>query len=156
MAEVKPIPDGYPRVIPSLTIDGAADAIEFYRSVLGAEVRMRMDGPDGKVGHAELTIGDSMLMLSDEFPDMGFLAPGAVGGSPVMVNVYLPDVDAAFARALAAGAKELRPVADQFYGDRSGQFEDPWGHRWNVATHVEDVSEEEMARRVAKFNAPPG
>lgn len=156
MAEVKPVPDGYPRIIPSLTVDGAADAIEFYRRVLGAEVRMRMDGPDGKVGHAELTLGDSVLMLSDEFPDMGFRAPGAVGGSPVMVNMYLPDVDDAFARALAAGAKELRPVADQFYGDRSGQFEDPWGHRWNVATHVEDVSEEEMARRVAKFNAPTG
>ncbi|HEY2565746.1 MAG TPA: VOC family protein [Acidimicrobiales bacterium] len=149
MAAVKPIPDGYPRVIPSLVIDGAAAAIEFYGTVLGTSVRMRMESPDGKVGHAELQLGDSVLMLSDEFPDMGFVGPKSVGGTPVTISVYIEDVDAAFQRALDAGATELRPVENQFYGDRSGQFEDPFGHRWNVATHVEDVPEEELGRRAA-------
>jgi PhnB protein len=149
MAVVNPIPDGYPRVIPSLVIDGASAAIEFYGAVLGTSVRMRMESPDGKVGHAELQLGDSVLMLSDEFPDMGFVGPKTVGGTPVTISVYIEDVDAAFQRALDAGATELRPVENQFYGDRSGQFEDPFGHRWNVATHVEDVPEEELGRRAA-------
>jgi PhnB protein len=150
MAAVKPIPDGYPRVIPSLIIDGAAAAIDFYVSVLGATVRLRMDTPDGKVGHAELQLGDSVIMLADEFPDMGFLGPKSVGGSPVTISVYVDDVDATFQQAMGAGATELQAVQNQFYGDRSGQFKDPFGHRWNVSTHVEDVPEGEMARRAAE------
>jgi PhnB protein len=149
--DVKPIPEGYPQVIPSLVIDGAAAAIDFYCGVLGATERMRMGGPDGKIGHAELQIGDGVIMLSDEFPDMGFVGPRSVGGSPVMVNVYVDDVDGVYAKALAAGATELRAVENQFYGDRSAQFEDPYGHRWNVATHIEDVPEDEMARRVQEI-----
>ena len=154
MADVKPIPDDYPRVIPSLAVDGAAAAIDFYCAVLGATVRMRMDGPDGKFGHAELQLGDSVIMLADEFPEMDHRGPRSVGGTPVTLSVYVEDVDAVFAKAIAAGARELRAVEDQFYGDRSGQLEDPFGHRWNVATHVEDVSEEEMARRARE--AMPG
>lgn len=149
---VKPIPDGSPRVIPYLCIDGAAAAIDFYKDVLGATERMRMPGdkPDS-IGHAELELGDSVIMLSDPFPDMGNLDPKAIGGSPVFLSVYTEDVDATFAKALKLGAKELRAPENQFYGDRSGQFEDPWGHRWNVATHVEDVSPEEMSKRVAEM-----
>ena len=150
MAAAKPIPDGYPRLSPSLAIDGAGAAIDFYSKVLGATVRMRMDTPDGKVGHAELQFGDSVVMLADEFPDMGNLGPKSVGGTPVTLMLYVEDVDAVYARALEAGAKELRPVADQFYGDRSGGFEDPFGHRWFVATHIEDVPDDELARRAAK------
>lgn len=146
---VKPIPDGYPRVTPSLIIDGASDAIAFYTSVLGATERMRMDGPDGKVGHAELQLGDSVIMVADEHPDMGYVGPRTIGGSPVTISVYVDDVDATFAAAIAAGATSTRPVENQFYGDRSGQFEDPWGHRWNVGTHVEDVPPDEMAKRAA-------
>lgn len=150
MADVKPIPDGYPQVIASLAVDDAAAAIDFYCDIFGATVRMRMDGPDGKVGHAELQLGDSVIMLADEFPDMGSVGPRSVGGTPVTLCVYVDDVDDTFARAISAGAKELRPVEDQFYGDRSGHFEDPYGHHWSVATHVEDVSEEEMMRRAAE------
>jgi PhnB protein len=147
MAAVKAIPDGYPQVTPYLCVDGAAAAIDFYSRVLGATERMRMGGPDGKVGHAELQIGSGLVMLADEFPDMGQRSPKALGGSPVTVSLYVEDVDAVFARALEAGATEVRAVTDQFYGDRAGQFSDPWGHLWSVATHVEDVSPEEMARR---------
>jgi PhnB protein len=143
----KPIPDNYPQVTPALVVDGAADAIDFYSRVFGAVERMRLPEPSGRIGHAELQIGDSLIMLSDEYPEMGARGPRSVGGSPVTLSVYVEDVDAAFDRAVDAGAKALRPVEDQFYGDRSGQFEDPWGHRWSVATHVEDVSPEEMARR---------
>jgi PhnB protein len=146
----KPIPDGYPHVIASLAVDGASKAIDFYRAVLGATERMRMDTPDGKVGHAELQFGDSVVFVADEFPDMGFVGPRKIGGSPVTLSVYVDDVDATFDRAVRAGAKVLRPVENQFYGDRNGQFEDPFGHRWSVATHVEDVPEEEMAKRAAK------
>jgi PhnB protein len=150
MADVKPIPDGYPRVIPYLTIDGASAAIDFYTKVFGATERMRMPGPDGKVGHAELEFGDSVVMLADAFPDMGAPSPRDVGGSPVTVMVYVEDVDATFDRALGAGATEERKVENQFYGDRSGSFVDPFGHRWFVATHVEDVAPEEMATRAAQ------
>src|SRR5262245_32805811 len=111
---------------------------------------MRMPGPDGKLGHAELQLGDSVIMLADEFPDMGFRSPKSVGGTSVMISVYVEDVDALFDRALAAGASALRPVRDEFYGDRTGQFEDPFGHRWSVATHVEDVAPEEMTKRAAE------
>ena len=147
MSPVKPIPDGYPQVTPYLCVDGAAQAIEFYMEVFGAKERMRMDGPDGRIGHAELCLGDSVLMLADEHADIGFLSPRRLGGTPVMLSVYVEDVDATFERAIHAGAKELRAIENKFYGDRSGEFEDPFGHRWSVATHVEDVSAEEMERR---------
>jgi PhnB protein len=149
MSPVQPIPDGYPRVSPYLCVNGANAALDFYRSVFGATERMRMPAPDGKIGHAELQIGDSVIMLSDEYAEMGIRSPRAIGGSPVTISVYVEDVDAVFNRAVAAGAKSLRAVENQFYGDRSGQFEDPFGHRWSVATHVEDVSPDEMARRAA-------
>jgi PhnB protein len=146
MANVKPIPDGYPQVIPYLIVDGAADAIDFYGKVLGTKERMRMGG-GGKVGHAELELGDSVIMLADESPDSPAPSPKGLGGSPVTISLYLEDVDGVWEKAMAAGAKELRPPTDQFYGDRTAQFEDPWGHRWNIGTHVEDVSPEEMEKR---------
>jgi PhnB protein len=147
---IDPIPAGYPRVTPYLCCRGAADAIDFYKDVFDAVERMRMpgDAPDN-IGHAEVAIGTGLVMLADEFPDIGFLSPQSIGGTPVTVHVYVEDVDAVFAKALAAGATTTREVEDQFYGDRLGQFVDPWGHRWSVASHVEDVSEEEMARRAA-------
>jgi PhnB protein len=151
MSTVKPIPDGYPRVSPYLHVDGAAAAIEFYREVFGAKERVRMPGPDGRIGHAELEVGDSVLMLADEHPEIGVLGPKTIGGTPVTVSVYVEDVDRTFARALQLGAVEVRGVEDQFYGDRSGQFEDPFGHRWSVATHVEDVSADEMRIRMARI-----
>ncbi|MDP9072328.1 MAG: VOC family protein [Actinomycetota bacterium] len=150
MAEVKPIPDGYPRVTPYLCVDGAAAAIEFYGSVFGAMERMRMPAPDGKIGHAEIQIGDSVIMLSDEVPEIGVHSPRTIGGSPVTLSVYVEDVDAVFALAVQGGAEVLSPVENQFYGDRSGQFVDPFGHRWNVASHVEDVPPDEMERRAAE------
>jgi PhnB protein len=149
MPDVDPIPQDYPRVTPYLHVSGAAAAIEFYTDILGAEERMRMPGPDGKLGHAELQIGESIVMLSDEFPDMGARGPKWIGGTPVTLHVYLEDVDAVFDAALEAGATSLRPVENQFYGDRTAQFEDPFGHRWNIATHVEDVPPEEMEKRMA-------
>jgi PhnB protein len=147
----KPIPDDYPQVMPYLIVDGANDAIGFYGTVFGATERMRMDGPDGRVGHAELQIGDAVIMLADENPEMDIEGPRSVGGTPVTIHVYVEDADGTFERAVQGGAKPLRAVEDQFYGDRSGQFEDPYGHRWNVATHVEDVSEEEMLRRASEL-----
>lgn len=150
MSDVKPVPEGYPVVSPGLAIDGAAAAIEFYKNVFGATERMRMPGPDGKIVHCELMFGNSVVMLGDPAPDMDFLDPKTVGGTPVNLYVYVEDADAAFAAALSAGAKELTPMTTQFYGDRSGSFEDPWGHRWTVATHVEDVPPEEMDRRMAE------
>jgi PhnB protein len=146
---VQPIPEGYPQIIPYLCVDGAAAAIGFYTAVLGATERMRLPAPDVKIGHAELQIGDSVIMLSDEFPEMGVRNPKAVGGTPVTISAYVEDVDRVFAKALDAGATSLRPVEDQFYGDRSGQFEDPFGHRWSVSSHIEDVSPDEMAKRAA-------
>jgi PhnB protein len=150
MADVKPIPDEYPRVMPYLYVHGASAAIDFYREVLGAAERVRMPGPDGKVGHAELQLGDSVIMLADEAPDMGTRSPNSIGGTPMTIMVYVEDVDSVFERALKAGATALRPVEYQFYGDRAGQFEDPFGHRWFVATHVEDVPPDEMAKRAAE------
>jgi PhnB protein len=150
MAKVQPIPDGYPRVIPYLSVQGGSDAIEFYTQVLGATERMRMPAPDGKIGHAELEIGDSVIMLADEFPDMGAnKSPKTIGGTPVTVMVYVEDVDAVYQKALDNGASAINKVEDQFYGDRSGSFEDPFGHHWYVASHVEDVPPEEMAKRAA-------
>lgn len=150
---VNPIPDGYPRVTPYLIVDGAAAAIDFYNSVLGATERMRMGGPDGKVGHAELEIGNSVIMLADEHPEMDARGPKTVGGTPVSLHVYVEDADSVFERAIESGAKALRPVEDRFYGDRSGGFEDPFGHRWDVATHVEDIPPDEMSKRAAEAAA---
>lgn len=149
MAAVNPIPEGYPRVIPYLSVDGAAAAIEFYVKVFGAAERMRLDGPGGKIGHAELEFADSMVMLADTFPDMGGKSPKEIGGTPVTVMVYVEDVDACFQRAIDNGATEKVEVRDQFYGDRSGSFEDPFGHVWHIASHVEDVPPEELAERAA-------
>ena len=145
----KPIPDNYPKLFAALCVDGAADAIEFYKNVLGATERMCLED-DGKVGHAELEFDDSLIMISDEYPEMGVVGPKTLGGTPVSMNVYVEDADTTFAAALASGATELRPVSLQFYGDRAGQFLDPWGHRWGVATRVEDIDPEEMARRAAE------
>ena len=150
MANVKPIPDGYPQVSPYLCVDDAAEAIKFYTEVLGATERMRLPGPDGKIGHAELQLGDSVIMLADAYPDMGIVSPKTIGGSPVTIGVYVEDIDTVFEKATSAGATPLRKPEDQFYGDRSGQFEDPFGHRWSLSTHIEDVSPEEMAARAAE------
>jgi PhnB protein len=149
MPDVKPIPEGYPRVTPYLHVSGAAAAIDFYTDILGAEERMRMPGPDGKLGHAELQIGESIVMLADEFPDMGIRGPKSIGGTAVTLHLYVEDVDAVFDAALTAGATSIRAVENQFYGDRTAQFEDPFGHRWNIASHVEDVPPEEMEKRMA-------
>ena len=146
---VKPIPDNYPQVSPYICVDGAAEAIEFYSEVLGATERVRIPSPGGRIGHAELAIGDAVIMLSDEHPEMGAVGPTSVGGTSVTIGVYVEDVDAAFDRAIAAGAAAQQPVEDRFYGDRSGEFVDPWGHRWSVATHIEDVDPDEMVRRAA-------
>lgn len=152
MASVHPIPSGYPRLMPYLSVGGAAQAIDFYTSVLGAKERMRLPGPGGLVGHAELQIGDSVVMLADEYPDMGQRSPQTLGGTPVALMVYVEDVDATFAKALAAGGTEQQPLEDKFYGDRVGSFADPWGHVWHVASHIEDVSEDEMHRRMTEMD----
>jgi PhnB protein len=144
---VKPIPEGYHSVTPYLIVNGGAQAIDFYKRAFGATELFRMEGPDGKMGHAEIRIGDSPVMLADEYPDMGFRSPRSLGGAGVSLMIYVEDVDAQFRQAIAAGAKELRPVKDQFYGDRSGTLEDPFGHVWTISTHKEDVSSEEMRRR---------
>jgi PhnB protein len=150
MPNVNPIPGDYPVVSPYLCVDGAAQAIDFYVEVFGATERTRLPAPDGKIGHAELQIGDSVIMLSDEYPEMGIRSPRSIGGTPVTLSVYVTDVDTVFDRAVHGGATPLRKVESQFYGDRSGQFEDPFGHRWSVATRIEDISPEEMARRSAE------
>jgi PhnB protein len=147
MANVNPIPDNYPRVSPHLSVNGAADAISFYKEILGAEERMRMPMPDGKIGHAEIEIGDSVLMIGDEMEGGVDPSPRTVGGSPVALFVYVEDVDDVFRRALEAGADAVREPENQFYGDRIAMFDDPFGHRWNVATHTEDVAPDEMERR---------
>jgi PhnB protein len=146
---VKAIPEGFEGATPYLSIKGAAAAIEFYKKAFGATETMRMAGPDGRIGHAEIKIGKANIMLADEHPEIGFLSPRTLGGSPVAIHIYVEDVDALAAQAEAAGAKVRRPVADQFYGDRTGQFEDPFGHVWHFATHKEDVSKEEMQKRAA-------
>jgi PhnB protein len=148
---VNPVAEGYTAVTPYLCVRGAADAIDFYTKMFGAKERMRMPQPDGKIGHSELVIRDAVVMLSDEFTDMGVLSPQSLGGSPVTLNVYVDDVDAVVERAVAAGATLDRPVENRFYGDRSGQIVDPWGHRWSIATHVEDVPPDEMQRRAEEF-----
>jgi PhnB protein len=151
MAKVKPIPEGYPRLSPYLYVDDAQAAIDFYGEVFGTKERMRMPAPGGKIGHAELQFGDSILMLADQFPEMGARSPRTVGGSPVTLSVYVEDVDDVYQRAMRGGATEIRGVRDEFYGDRTGQFEDPFGHRWSIATHVEDVPPDEMEKRAARM-----
>jgi PhnB protein len=144
---VKAVPEGYHAVTPYLIVDGAARALEFYRQAFGAAERMRLAAPGGKIGHAEIAIGGSTIMLADEHPEMGYRGPRAIGGTPVSIHLYVENVDEMFPRAVAAGATVLQPVKDQFYGDRSGTLRDPFGHVWNIATHKEDLSPEEMHRR---------
>jgi PhnB protein len=146
---VDPIPSDYPRVMPYLSVDDAAGAIAFYTAVFDAKERLRMDAPGGKIGHAELQIGDSVVMLADVFPDMGGRSPRSYGGSPVSLMVYVEDVDGVHKTAVDNGATSTSEPADQFYGDRTATFDDPYGHRWHVATHIEDVPPDEMSRRAA-------
>ena len=148
MANVKPIPEGYHSVTPYLVIKGAANAIEFYKKAFGAIELMRMDH-EGKIGHAELKIGDSPIMLADENPEMGYRGPEALGGTPVSLMIYVDDVDKIYPQAIAAGGVELKPLQDWFYGDRSGTLKDPFGHVWTIGTHKEDVTPEEMDKRMA-------
>ena len=146
---VKPIPEGYHSVTPYLIIKGAAAAIDYYKNVFGATELFRMAGPDGKVGHAEIKIGDSPIMLADEHPTMGHVGPQTLGGTSVGIMIYVEDVDTMFNAAIAAGGQQIKPLENQFYGDRSGTLKDPFGHMWTVATHVEDVAPEEMEKRAA-------
>lgn len=148
MTKAKPIPDGYHSVTPYLIIKGASDAIEFYKKAFGATELFRMDH-EGKVGHAEIKIGDSPIMLADESTEMGYKSPTTLGGSPVSIMIYVDDVDTIFKQAITAGGEQQKAVQDQFYGDRSGTLKDPFGHVWHVATHVEDVSPQEMEKRMA-------
>jgi PhnB protein len=147
--QVKPIPEGYRTATPYLIVNGAASAIEFYKKAFKATEVMRFAQPDGKVGHAEILIGDSRIMLADEYPEMGHRSPQSFGGSPVSIHLYVEDVDALASQAVSAGAKVKQPVKDQFYGDRSGTFEDPFGHVWHISTRKEDLSLEEMQKRAA-------
>jgi PhnB protein len=146
---VKPIPEGYHSVTSYLSIRGASRAIDFYKDVFGAREKLRMEAPGGKIGHAEIRIGDSIVMLADEWPDMGFLGPQSRGGTTVNMHLYVRDCDAVVQRAVGAGAKLLRPIKDQFYGDRSGSIEDPFGHVWHVATHKEELSQAQLRKRAA-------
>lgn len=148
---VKAKPDGYHSVTPYLIVNNAAAAIDFYKRAFGATELMRMDMPGGRIGHAEIKIGDSPIMLADEFPEMNARGPHAVGGTSVSIVLYVEDVDAIVKQAEKAGAKITRPLEDQFYGDRTAGLEDPFGHQWHVATHKEDVSPEEMARRHEQY-----
>jgi PhnB protein len=148
MAKVKPVPEGHNTVSPYLIVDGAARALDFYKKAFGATELMRFAGPDGRLGHAEVRIGDTVVMLADPHPDHGANPPGKFGGSPVSLHLYVEDVDAVVQRATAAGATIKQPIANQFYGDRNGSVEDPFGHTWHVSTHVEDVSSDELDRRM--------
>jgi PhnB protein len=147
---VKPIPDGYPILNPYLIVKDAAAAIAFYERVFAARLRMRLNGPGGKVGHAEMAIGPGLVMLADEHPEMGARSPVTLGGSPVILHVYVENVDEVVQRAEQAGAKVIRPVENAFYGDRTGMIADPFGHVWSIATHVEDLAPDEIERRAAK------
>jgi PhnB protein len=149
-ANVKPIPEGYHSVTPYLYVKGAANALEFYKKAFGSTEKFRMPMPDGRIGHAEIQIGNSIVMLADEHPEMGVRGPKSIGGASSSLMVYVEDVDAVAARFISAGGTVQRPIKDQFYGDRSGTFEDPFGHVWTIGTHVEDVSPEEMERRAPK------
>ena len=153
---VKPIPDGYHSVTPYLILDNATGALEFYKKAFGAVEEVRMPAPGGRIGHAEIRIGDSVIMLADESPEMGARSARTLGGSPISLLVYVEDVDARVAQAVAAGAKLVRPVANQFYGDRTGGVDDPFGYHWYLATHVEDVPPDELEKRAAKAMAGAG
>jgi uncharacterized glyoxalase superfamily protein PhnB len=149
-SSVKPIPDGMHSLTPHLVVDGAAKAIEFYKKAFNAVEEIRMPGPGGRLIHASVRIGDSALMLVDEFPDMGAIGPLKLKGSPVTIHLFVPDVDATVAQAVAAGAEVTMPVADMFWGDRYGQLKDPFGHSWSVATHQRDLTPEQIAANMAK------
>ena len=153
---VKPIPDGYHTATPYLIVKGAAKALDFYKRAFGAEEMVKLETPDGSIAHAEFRVGDSPIMLGEEMAEMGFLAPQGPGASPVSIMLYVADADVMFAQAITAGATEASPVADQFYGDRSGILLDPFGHRWTIATHIEDVSAEEIHRRFAEMLSQKG
>jgi len=150
--KVEPIPAEYAGVTPYLSVKDAAAAIEFYKKGFGATELMRLPGPDGKIGHAEVKIGKAIVMLADESSEAGHLSPPTLGGSTVKLHMYVEDVDSFFEKAVAAGAKVLYPLADQFYGDRSGRLEDPFGHVWLVSTHIEDVAPEEMQKRMEAYS----
>src|SRR5918996_2431493 len=156
MPDIKPIPDGYPRVSPHLSVVGAAKSIDFYKEVLSATERMRMGTPDGAVAHAEIQVGDSVIMIGEEMPGGTDPSPKTLGGSPVALFVYVEGVDDVFKRALEAGAASVQDPEDHFYGDRVAMFDDPFGHRWNIATHIEDVPPDEMERRAAEAAASAG
>jgi len=153
---VKPIPEGYHAVTPYLAIKGAAKAMAFYKKAFGAKERMRMDAPGGMIGHAEMTFGDSVVMLADEYPPMDFLSPQSRGGSSVSLHFYVPDCDAVVARAVKAGATVKRPLRDEFYGDRTASLEDPFGHLWHIATHKVELSMAELKKRAAKAMGQDG
>jgi PhnB protein len=144
--KVKAIPEGYHSITPALIVKNGTKAIEFYKQAFGATERYRMDGPNGKIGHAELKIGDSIIMLTDEFPEMKCLSPQSIGGSPVSMFLYVEDVDTIFNKAVSAGSRVLDPVKDQFWGDRLGRLEDPFGHVWSISTHKEDLSPAELKK----------
>jgi PhnB protein len=150
---VKPIPEGYHAVTPYLIIKGAAEAIEFYKTAFGAQEIVKMPMPDGRIGHAEIKIGDSMLMLAEEMEEMGFRSPASLNGCPVGFVIYVEDVDTEFQRALDAGATITRPLENKFYGDRMGSVRDPFGYEWSLGTHIEDVAPEEMNRRMEEEHA---
>jgi len=155
MSAIKPIPDGYPPLTPYLIVSDGVAAIAFYQKAFGAKERLRLPAPDSKIGHAELVIGDSVIMLADEFPEHGALSPHTIGGSPVMLHLYIADVDNVVAAVVAAGGTLTRPVQDAFYGDRVARITDPFGHSWHIATHIEDVPPDEMERRAKAWTAGP-
>ena len=156
MAAVKPIPEGHQAVSPYLIVDGGARALDFYKKAFGATELFRMEAPGGKIGHAEIKIGDSVVMLADESPEQDFLSPKARGGTSVLLHLYVPNVDNFVAKAIAAGAELVRPVTDQFYGDRAGGIKDPFGHSWYVATHKEELSPAEIKKRAAEYMKKSG
>jgi len=154
--KVKPIPEGYHAITPYLSVRDANRAIAFYTKAFGAKLKLRMDAPGGKIGHAEIRIGDSIVMLADESPEMEFMSQQTRGGTTILIYLYVKDVDATVAQAVGAGAKATRPVKDQFYGDRSGEVEDPFGHRWYVATHIEEVTPAQVRKRMAEMMQKSG
>lgn len=153
---VKPVPEGYHTVTPYLIVRDAAAAIDFYKKAFNATERMRLEGPEGKIGHAEIVVEGSRVMMADEHPDMDVLGPQSRGGTTVSLLIYVEDVDARYDQAIEAGGKEIRPLTDQFYGDRSGTIEDPFGHSWSIATHIEDVTDEEVERRYGEMMSGGG
>jgi PhnB protein len=146
----KAIPDGYHSITPYLIVDDAAKALQFYEKAFGATELMRIEGPDGRIGHAEMKIGDSAIMLADEYPTMGYRSPTSLGGAGVSLMVYVDKADETFQQALSCGAQEIQPVKDQFYGDRSGTVKDPFGHVWTISTHMEDIAPDELRRRAER------